>query len=187
MDPNGARSDHERKLFLTRRALLGRTTTGLGAFALATLLDPGLLRASAAEEQGKGAVDHWRGVISPPHFAPRAKRIIYLYMAGGPSHLETLDFKPKLAAMHGQPMPGSFTAGMPIAQLQGQKLTCFAPQHPFQKYGNSGQEICSIFPKIGAVADDICVIRSMVTEAINHDPAHTFMNTGTSISGRPSP
>jgi hypothetical protein len=83
-------------------------------------------------------------------------------------------------------MPESFTAGMPIAQLQGQRLVCFAPQHPFQKYGKSGQEIGSIFPKIGSVADEICVVRSMVTEAINHDPAHTFMNTGTTISGRPS-
>jgi hypothetical protein len=88
--------------------------------------------------------------------------------------------------MSGQPMPGSFTAGMPIAQLQGQKLTCFAPQHKFKKFGNSGQEISEIFPKIGGIADEICIIRSMVTEAINHDPAHTFMNTGTTISGRPS-
>src|SRR5207248_6759500 len=76
--------------------------------------------------------------------------------------------------------------GMPIAQLQGQALKCFAPQHPFQKFGASGQEICALFPHIGAVADEICIVRSMVTEAINHDPAHTFMNTGTTISGRPS-
>src|SRR5207237_2619185 len=84
------------------------------------------------------------------------------------------------------PMPESFTKGQPIAQLQGQVLKCFAPQHPFQKFGESGQEICSLLSKIGSVADDICVVRSLVTEAINHDPAHTFMNTGTTISGRPS-
>jgi hypothetical protein len=83
-------------------------------------------------------------------------------------------------------MPESFTQGKPIAQLQGQKLVCFAPQHPFQKFGQSGQELAEVFPRIGAVADDICIIRSMVTEAINHDPAHTFMNTGTTISGRPA-
>src|SRR4029079_5072445 len=76
--------------------------------------------------------------------------------------------------------------GMPIAQLQGAKLTCFGPQHPFRKYGKSGQEICEIFPHIGTVADELCIIRSMVTEAINHDPAHTYMNTGTTISGRPA-
>ena len=117
---------------------------------------------------------------------PKAKRVIFLYMAGGPSHLETFDYKPKLAEMHGQPMPESFTKGQPIAQLQGQKLNCFAPQHPFQKFGKSGQEICELFPHIGTVADDICIVRSMHTEAINHDPAHTFMNTGTTISGRPA-
>jgi len=83
-------------------------------------------------------------------------------------------------------MPESFTKGQPIAQLQGQKLNCFAPQHPFKKFGKSGQEISEIFPHIGSMADDICIIRSMRTEAINHDPAHTFMNTGTTISGRPA-
>jgi hypothetical protein len=107
-------------------------------------------------------------------------------MAGGPSHLETFDYRPKLAAMSGKPMPESFTKGQPIAQLQGKPLTCLAPQHRFRKFGRSGQEMCELFPHVGAVADEICIVRSMVTEAINHDPAHTFMNTGTTISGRPS-
>jgi hypothetical protein len=151
--------------------------------ALASLLKPELLRAG---EGDRPALDRWPGVVNPPHFAPKAKRVIYLYMAGGPSHLETFDYKPELAKRHGQPMPESLTAGQPIAQLQGQKLNCFAPQHPFRKYGRSGQEICSIFPHLGRVADELCIIRSMKTEAINHDPAHTFMNTGTTISGRPA-
>ncbi len=117
----------------------------------------------------------------------KVKRVIYLYMAGGPSHLETFDYKPKLAEMAGKPMPQSITKGQPIAQLQGNKnLTCLGPQHPFKKCGKSGQEISSIFPMFADVADDICIIRSLKTEAINHDPAHTFMNTGTTISGRPS-
>jgi hypothetical protein len=163
---------------LTRRAFLGRSATGLGSLALASLLDPAVLR---ADEK-----NNWRGAVDPLHFAPKAKRIIYLYMAGGPSHLETLDYKPRLAEMHGQPMPESYTKGKPIAQLQGQKLNCFAPQHGFKKYGQSGQELCEIFPHVGSVADEICIIRSMVTDAINHDPAHTFMNTGTTISGRPA-
>jgi hypothetical protein len=107
-------------------------------------------------------------------------------MAGGPSHLETLDYKPKLAELHGQPMPESFTKGQPIAQLQNQKLNCFAPQYSFVARGKSGLQISEAFPHIGTIADDICVIKSMHTEQINHDPAHTFMNTGTSISGRPS-
>ena len=83
-------------------------------------------------------------------------------------------------------MPESYTKGQPIAQLQGKELTCFAPQHAFQKFGQSGQEICGLFPHIGSVIDDICIIRSMKTEAINHDPAHTFMNTGSSVPGRPA-
>ena len=166
---------------INRRTFLGGAA-GVGSLALASLLEPDLLR--AADNSAK--VDRWPGVVNPLHFAPKAKRLIYLYMAGGPSHLETLDHKPKLAAMHGQPMPGSYTAGMPIAQLQGQKLNCFGPQHGFKKYGKSGQEICEIFPEIGGIADEICIIRSMVTEAINHDPAHTYMNSGTTISGRPA-
>jgi hypothetical protein len=107
-------------------------------------------------------------------------------MAGGPSHLETLDYKPRLTQLHGQPMPESYTRGQPIAQLQGQRLTCYAPQHPFRRFGRCGHEIAEIFPHVGSVADELCVIRSMKTEAINHDPAHTFMNTGTTISGRPA-
>ena len=103
------------------------------------------------------------------------------------THLETWDPKPTLAKMHGQPMPESVTKGQQIAQLQGAKLNCFGPQHPFVKYGKSGIEFSSIFPELGArAADQMCIIRSMYTEAINHDPAHAFMNTGTMIPGKPS-
>jgi hypothetical protein len=107
-------------------------------------------------------------------------------MAGGASHLETLDYKPKLAKMDGQSMPESYTKGRQIAQLQGRELKCLAPQHPFNQHGKSGLEISAILPHIGSVADDLCVINSMQTDQINHDPAHTLMNTGTSIPGRPS-
>jgi hypothetical protein len=164
---------------VARRTFLGRTAAGLGAFALGTLLNPRLLAAATTEEK-------WRGVVSPLHHAPKTKRVIYLYQAGGPSHLETFDYKPKLAEMSGQPMPESFTKGQQIAQLQGKELKCFAPQFEFKKFGQSGQEISSLFPQIGSVADDICIIRSMHTEQINHDPAHTLMNTGSIITGRPS-
>jgi hypothetical protein len=162
----------------SRRAFLGRGAQGVGLLALASLLNPGLLRAESSR---------WAGVVHPTHRPPRARRVIWLCMAGGPSHLETFDYKPKLAEMHGRPMPESFTKGQPIAQLQDQKqLNCFAPQFPFARYGKSGQEVCTLFPHIGSIADDLCIVRSMKTEAINHDPAHTFMNTGTTISGRPS-
>src|SRR6185295_11956784 len=165
---------------MTRRSFLGRASTGIGSMALASLLNPGNPGALKADE----ARDP--GLLRTLHHAAKAKRVIHLYMAGGASHLETFDYKPKLGEMSGQPMPESFTKGQPIAQLQGARLTCFAPQVQFRKYGKNGVEMAEIFPKLGAVADDICIVRSLVTEQINHDPAHTFMNTGTSISGRPS-
>jgi hypothetical protein len=168
---------------VTRRTFLGRSSA-VGVAALASLLN----NAGRAAPSERPAPDELAvpGTLRRLHYVPRARRVIWLTMAGGPSHLETFDYKPKLAEMHGQPMPESLTQGQPIAQLQGQKLTCFAPQHPFKKWGQSGQEISTIFPHLGEVADELCIIRSMRTEAINHDPAHTFMNTGTLISGRPS-
>jgi len=165
----------------TRRAFLGQASAGMGAAALATLIDPTLLRGAVPIDSRAS-----RGVIWPLHFAPKAKRVIYLYQSGGPTHLETFDYKPALAKLHGRPMPESFTKGQPIAQLQGKKLNCFAPQFGFQRFGRSGQEICELFPHIGSIADEICIVRSMRGEAINHDPAHTFMNTGSTISGRPA-
>ena len=169
---------------LTRRTFLGKTTQGLGAFALASMLDASLLPGATNNRTRK--VDKWRGIITTPHVSARAKRVIYLCMAGGPSHLETFDYKPKLAALDGQPMPESFTKGQPIAQLQGKPLKCLAPQYTFSRHGRSGQEISDAFPQLGKIADDICIVRSLQTEQINHDPAHTFMNTGTGIAGRPS-
>jgi hypothetical protein len=157
---------------LTRRAFLGKTAQGVGGVALASLLGPAAYAAP--------------GVLTKLPLPQKAKRVIWLSMAGGPSHLETFDPKPKLAEMHGQPMPESFTKGQQLAQLQGQKLTCFGPQHKFAKFGRNQTEICELFPQIGSVIDDICLIRSMTTDAINHDPAHMFMNTGSQIAGRPS-
>ena len=166
---------------INRRAFLGRGAAGLGMVALNSLLQPRLFGADTPDANG-----HWRGVVNPLHHAAKAKRVIFLYQAGGPSHLETFDFKPKLAEMSGQEMPESLTKGQQIAQLQGKKLICFGPQHGFRKFGKSGQDICELFPHIGSVADEVCVVRSMWTEQINHDPAHTIMNTGSIIAGRPS-
>ncbi len=152
---------------IARRSFLRGGLSGLGLFGLNSLL-------------------RGQGVVSPLHHAAKAKRVIFLYQAGGPSHLETFDYKPKLAEMHGKGMPESFTKGQQIAQLQGRPLICFGPQFGFKKFGKSGQEICELFPHMGGVADDVCIIRSMWTEQINHDPAHTIMNTGSIIPGRPS-
>ena len=170
---------------VSRRSLLTDIAGGLGGIAVGALA--GGSGADAAVRASGATADAWPGVIRAYHVPPKAKRVIWLYMAGGMTHLDTFDHKPKLEAMHGQPMPESFTAGQQIAQLQGQKLTCMATQHPFQRVGQSGQEISTIFPEISArIADRIAIVRSMHTEAINHDPAHTFMNTGSMISGRPA-
>ena len=166
---------------VTRRWFLGQASLGLGSVALASLIEPQLLAGTPT-----GATTNAPGVTGFPNLLPRAKRVIFLYMSGGPSHLETFDYKPKLAEMDGQPMPDSYTKGQPIAQLQGQELKCLGPQIKFSKHGQSGQEISDFLPWTAKLADDIAIIRSMTTDQINHDPAHTVMNTGTSISGRPS-
>ena len=169
---------HQLHTLINRRSFLGHTSLGLGATALASLVKPVLSAASTRSATG--------GLSGMPHFAARAKRVIFLCMAGGPSHLETFDHKPELARLDGQPMPDSFTNGQPIAQLQNQKLKCLGPLFPFRRYGQSGQQISDLLPGIAGIADDIAIVRSMHTDQINHDPAHTVMNTGTSISGRPS-
>jgi hypothetical protein len=152
----------------TRRTFLGHGLAGLGSIALARMLGSDLS-------------------ASPlPAFKPKVKRVIFLSMAGGPSHLETFDFKPKLRELNGKPMPESFTKGQQLAQLQGHALTCLGAQHDFSKHGKSQIEICNILPNISKHADEIAVIRSMHTKQINHDPAQTFMNTGSIIPGRPS-
>ena len=158
---------------LGRRAFLGRASMGLGSLGLAQLFRPDLY---AAEP----------GVTGYPNRQAKIKRVIFLCMAGGPAHLELFDYKPELAKRDGEPMPESFTKNQQIAQLQGQELRVLGPQHPFKHYGTSGQHMVELLPHIGGIADDICIVRSMTTEQINHDTAHTFMNTGFRIPGRPS-
>jgi len=153
---------------INRRAFLAGSGLSLGSAALNTLM---------AKDAGQ-----------PMYLLPKAKakRVIFLCMAGGPSHLETFDYKPKLDELNGKPMPESFTQGQPIAQLQGQELKVQGHLTKFKKYGKGEQYISDYLPWTAKMADDISIIRSMVTEQINHDPAHTFMNTGSVISGRPS-
>ncbi len=180
MNPIDPRPDWSRRTFLRQ--------TSLGAIALGQLLSAD--GSTVASEVGGVDLSQQdvsaRDRLRQPHFTPRVKRVIHLCMAGGPSHLETFDYKPVLAQMDGQPMPESITAGQPIAQLQGQALKVMGPQHGFGPRGKSGLMVSDVFPHIGEIADQICVIKSMYTEQINHDPAHTFFNTGTAISGRPS-
>ena len=164
---------------LRRRAFLSGTGIGLGSVALSALLH----RDARATSDARSLT---AGLPGFPHHDSKIKRVIFLCMAGGPSHLETFDYKSELEQLDGQPMPESFTKGQPIAQLQGQDLKCQGPLTKFRQYGQSGQWISDFLPWHQKMADDFCVLKSMVTEQINHDPAHTFLNTGSAISGRPS-
>jgi len=168
-------------LSVNRRAFLTQSAYGLGGLAFA-LLQPRL----GASPGAVGRPPGWNGALAAPHFPVKAKRVIFLCMAGGPSQFETFDWKPKLKELHGQPFPESFTAGQQLAQLQNTELKARGAFTGFARHGRSGIEISELFPELGTVADDLCVIRSMQTEQINHDTAHAFMNTGSIIKGRPS-
>ncbi len=159
-------------LSVNRRTFFSQSAYGLGGMALASLMQ---------EAQGGIA-----GAMLKPHFPVKAKRVIFLCMAGGPSHLEIFDWKPKLKELDGKAFPESFTKGQQLAQLQGAELKARGAFCEFKKWGQSGQEISELFPHLGSVADDLCIIRSMKTEQINHDTAHAFLNTGSIIKGRPS-
>src|SRR5258708_25262838 len=128
-----------RRAHLCRRAFLGRSISGLGTIALNSLL----------QRQLSGAELASRGIVNPLHPSARAKRVIFLYQAGGPSHLETFDSKPMLAKMHAKPMPESLTKGQQLAQLQStRQLQCLGPQYEFKRFGKSGQTLCELFPQI---------------------------------------
>lgn len=166
---------YESLLRQTRRKFLTSASGSIGSLALAWLLGK---TAPASSTRGTH--------ITGPQFAPRAKRVIHLCMAGGPSQFETLDHKPVMAQRHGEPMPSSLTAGQPIAQLQGAALRIMGPQASFSPSGESGLEIADTLPHLKRIADELCIVRSMMTEQINHDPAHMYFNTGARVPGYPS-
>ncbi len=158
----------------TRRHFFSKSACGIGLAALSSLLNRDVL-ASTGE-----------GEFEFPNFAPKAKRVIYLYMSGGPSQFETFDFKPELMRLNGKPLPNSLLQGVKLAFLQHEKIKCFGTDVGFKKCGDSGNEISNLLPNLQSIADDLCIIRTLETEQVNHDPAHTFMNTGSGIAGRPS-
>lgn len=176
----------QRLLESRRRAFLKGTGIALGSTALNLLLGRAAVGCSRVDSPAGSRGAQSDGVLNELHFPPRAKRIIHLCMAGGPSQLESFDYKPRLKELDGQPFPESLTAGQQLAQLQNTPLKAFGPQFEFRRHGVSGQEISELFPEIGGIADEICILRSLSTEQINHDPAHAFMNSGSIIKGRPS-
>lgn len=181
MDPQ-----REYELLLTRRQLFGRAATGIGAAALGSLVSPQAFAAVGAPLVGgpKGRP----GALQKLNFAPKAKRVIYLFQSGAPSHIDLFDYKPKLKDYHGMELPDSIRNGQRITGMtSGQKsFPCAASLFSFKQYGKGGTWLSELLPHTGTIADDICVIKSMHTEAINHDPAITFIQTGSQQPGRPS-
>lgn len=168
----------------SRRDFLNRFGMGLGGIALAHLL--GARRIQANDLPG---ADRDPGVLGRQfHHPPKAKRIIYLFMAGGPSQLETFDDKPLLVERNGQELPASVRMGQRLTGMSGNQATLpmAGSAFRFAQHGKSGATLSELLPHTAKVADDLCIVRSMYTEAINHDPAITFLQTGSQISGRPS-
>jgi hypothetical protein len=162
------------RLQITRRHFFGRASTGIGVAALASLL--------AKDARASG------GLPGLPHFPPKAKRVIYLFQHGAPSQLDLFDYKPKLQALRGEDLPDSVRKGQRLTGMTAyQAKFPTAPSiFPFAQHGASGMFLSELLPHTAKVADDICLIRSLQTEAINHDPAVTFFQTGFQIAGRPS-
>ncbi len=166
--------NHQR---VTRRQLFGHASNGIGAMALASLMGKG--HASTATAAGGTSLSH---------FAPKAKRVVCLWQGGGPSHVDLFDRKPMLEKMAGQDIPESVRGTTRLSTMSsGYKKWPITPAiKPFNRYGASGLELSSMLPHIGSIADDICVVKSMNTEAVNHAPGVTFFMTGSQVPGRPS-
>jgi len=169
----------EAALLQNRRQMLGRTGAGVGAMALASLLGES---ASAKEKAAVG------GLKSLPHFAAKAKRVIYLLQSGAPSQMELYDYKPTLAKLHGSNLPASVRGGQRLTGMTSRQRTLpvVNPPFKFRQHGKSGTWISDLLPHTAKVVDQICMIKSMHTQAINHDPAVTFFQSGFQQPGRPS-
>ncbi len=164
---------------VNRRHFLGKAAVGLGSAALGSLLLPNLFGGS---EDASGLQ------LGLPHFAPKAKRVIYMFQNGAPSQLESFDYKPMLNTMGGQELPPSIRGNQRLTGMTASQSSfpLVGSKFKFNQYGKSGAYISEIFPNIAKIADDICIIRTMNTEAINHDPALTFLQTGSQVGNRPS-
>jgi len=165
---------HQNQLNLTRRQFFGRSATGIGVAALHDLMARDGLAAEPA--------------ISSPNFAPKAKRVIYLFMNGAPTHVDLFDYKPQLTKLHGQPVPESYLGDRRFSTMTGKangKLM-LAPVEPFQQHGQSGAWVSSFMPHTAAISDELCFIKSMHTDAVNHAPAISFLLSGAQLPGRPT-
>ena len=171
----------ENRLNVTRRHFLGKAAVGIGSLALGSLVLPKLFKKGGMVEDGPLG-------LGMTHFAPKAKRVIYLFQNGAPSQLESFDYKPLLRERQGEDLPASIRMGQRLTGMtsEQEKFPLVGSKFDFHQYGQSGAWISDLFPHIASVADDICIIKTMHTEAINHDPALTFMQTGAQQGNRPS-
>jgi len=165
-----------RARLLSRRWFFGDCGVGLAGIAAGAL---------GARDAAAGAAAPHPLAVKPPHHAPRAKRVVYLFQAGGPSHLELFDWKPELAKRDGKLPPAELLAGYRAAFINPNSAL-LGPKHKFRPYGQAGIEMGELVPSIGGIADDICLVRSLQTDAVNHAPAQILMNTGSQQFGRPS-
>ena len=178
--------NRELDLHLTRRQLFGLSARGIGIGALASLLGPEVLH--GAQDAAPPTRDpKTGGLVGLPHHAPRAKRVIFLHQSGGPSQLETFDYKPGLEKLQGTQIPDSVRQGQRVAQTMGQSSLPVAKSiYKFAQHGQAGTWVSELLPHTTKIVDDITVIKTMYTDAINHDPAITFIQTGFQQPGRPS-
>jgi hypothetical protein len=174
----------QRAAYLTRRQFFSKTATGLGGVALAQLLS----RDGLAVTSSGTPAHRFGGLPDLPHFAPKAKHVIYLLQNGGPPHLDMYDYKPQMEQLRGQEIPASILGDRRFSTMTaGVKKKLVLPHFTgFKQYGQSGAWVCDFLPHIGSIADDVCFIKSMHTGAVNHAPAITFFLTGAEQPGRPS-
>ena len=167
---------------LARRELFGRAATGIGTAALASLLTRDGL---AGDSSGGLKVP---GLPELPHFAPKAKRVIYLFQNGAPTHVDLFDYKPRLVEMHGEPVPDEYFSGKRFSTMTGDPTgkLMLAPVEPFQQHGESGAWVSNFLPYTASISDDLCFVKSMHTDAVNHAPAITFLLSGAQLPGRPT-
>jgi uncharacterized protein (DUF1501 family) len=172
---------------LTRRQLFGRSVAGIGTAALASLLNSRLFAADSSLNTYSEATTRL-GALGAAHSAPKAKHVIYLFMSGGPSHIDLFDYKPKLKEYHGTELPATVRMGQRITGMtSGQKsFPCVYPMFQFQQHGQCGAWVSELLPNVANIVDDIAIVKSLNTEAINHDPAITYIQTGSQQPGRPS-
>lgn len=172
---------------ITRRHFFGDCRIGLGAVGLASLLSDGRLLAGGPGPESESDGPHHPLSPRAPHYPGRAKSVIFLFMAGGPSQLEMFDYKPQLAAMNGQPIPESYIAGKRFAFMgSSHRTNLLGPKQKFRQYGQNGTWVSDLLPHTGQMVDELCLVKTCRTDLFNHAPAKLFMNTGSRLFGRPS-